>query len=74
MITIDLPPDTEKHFDELARKAGKSMESCARDAILDYLQDLEDLFDAQAQMEEVKAGRSQTIPLEEVMRHYGMEH
>jgi RHH-type rel operon transcriptional repressor/antitoxin RelB len=74
MITIDLSPEIENHFDELARKAGRTPESCAKEALLDYLQDLEDYFDAKAQMEEIEAGHAKTMPLKDMMKHYGMDN
>ncbi len=41
--------------------------------VVEYLDDLEDIYLAQKRLEDIRAGRSKTIPLEEVMRRYGME-
>ena len=42
-------------------------------AIREHLDDLEDLYLAEQRLIEIRAGRSQTVPLEEVMKRYGME-
>ena len=43
------------------------------EAILRHLDDLEDLYLAEKSLIELRAGRSQTVPLEEVMKRYGMQ-
>jgi hypothetical protein len=45
--------------------------SCAREAILRYLDDREDIRLAERELEEVRAGRSGTMSLEDVMRFPG---
>ncbi len=72
MLAIQLPEEIENRLDALARKTGRSKDSYAREAILEYLDDLEDLYLAEQQMTDVRAGRLKTIPLEEVMDQYGM--
>jgi len=41
-------------------------------AILEHLDDLEDLYIAEKRLADIRAGRVKTIPLEEVMKEYGM--
>ena len=43
------------------------------EAIHRHIDDLEDLYLAEKGLIELRAGRSQTVPLEEVMKRYGME-
>ncbi len=45
----------------------------AREAILEHLDDLEDLYLAEQEMVQLRAGRLKAIPLEEVMKQYGLE-
>ncbi len=73
MLAIRLPEDIESRLTELARKTGRSKTFYAREAILEHLDDLEDLYLAEQQMIEVRAGRLKTIPLEDVMTRYGLE-
>jgi RHH-type rel operon transcriptional repressor/antitoxin RelB len=74
MITIELPERIEKRFEELASKAGKTTELCAKEAIMAYLEDLEDYQDAMETLSDIKAGKTKTVRLEEVMKDYGLEH
>jgi RHH-type rel operon transcriptional repressor/antitoxin RelB len=73
MITITLPEQTEKHFAELARKAGKTIADLALEALVEKMEDLEDIYLAEQRLEDLRAGRSDTVPLEDVMKEYGMD-
>ena len=73
MLAIRLPAEVEQRLDELARKTGRSKTFYARQAILEHLEDLEDLYLGEQQMIEVRAGRLKTIPLKKVMKLYGLE-
>lgn len=64
MFTLRLPPDIEKRLDELARKTGRSKTFYAREAILNYLEDIEDYHLASSRFE--RGGLN--IPLEEIER------
>ncbi|MEB8475022.1 DUF6290 family protein [Acidithiobacillus ferriphilus] len=72
-ISIRLPEEIEHRLNELAARTGRSKTFYATEAILEHLDDLEDLYLAEQSLIEVRAGRSETIPLEEVMRQYGIE-
>ena len=73
MLAIRLPADIEHRLDELAQRTGRSKTFYAREAILEHLDDMEDLYVAEQQMTEIRAGKLKTIPLEEVMKRYGLE-
>ena len=73
MLAIRLPEDVENRLEALARKTGRSKTFYAREAILEHLDDLEDLYLAEQQMVELRAGHLKTIPLEEVLKEYGLE-
>jgi RHH-type rel operon transcriptional repressor/antitoxin RelB len=73
MITIELPPQAESELENAAKEAGKSKEEWTRELILNYLEDLEDLREAEATMKDIREGREKTTPLEEVMKEYGLE-
>ncbi|MGZ8243497.1 type II toxin-antitoxin system RelB family antitoxin [Methylomagnum sp.] len=74
MITITLPEQTEKHFAELAEKAGKTTADLALQALLEKMEDLEDIYLAEQRLEDLRAGRSETVSLEDVMKEYGLEN
>lgn len=63
----------EKRLDDLAKATGRTKTFYAREAILEYLDDLEDIYLAEKRLEDIRAGRTQTVPLEEVIKRYGME-
>ena len=73
MLTIRLPADVENRLKALALATGRTKTSYAREAILAHLDDLEDLYLAEQRSIANRAGKSQSIPLEEVMKRYGME-
>ena len=73
MLAIRLPSEIESRLEALAKATGRTKTFYVREAILEHLDDLEDLYLAEQRLIDIRAGRSQTIPLEEVMKRYGME-
>ena len=73
MLAIRLPAEIEERLETLAKSTGRTKTFYAREAILEHLDDLEDLYLAEDRLIKLRAGRSQTVPLEEVMKRYGME-
>lgn len=73
MLAIRLPEEIEARLESLAKATGRTKTFYAREAILEYLEDMEDLYLAKQRMADIQAGRSKTIPLEELMKRYGME-
>ena len=66
MLALRLPADIEKRLDDLAKKTGRTKSYYARQAILEKLEDLEDIYLAEERLQ--NPGR--LIPLEEVMAEY----
>ncbi len=73
MLAIRLPADLEAHLDALAKATGRTKTFYAREAILKHLEDLEDLYLAEQRLTESRADRSESLPLEDVMKRYRME-
>lgn len=73
MLAIRLDADIEARLTDLAQKTGRTKTFYARQAILEHLDDLEDLYLAEQETIAIRAGISQTTPLLEVMREYGMD-
>lgn len=71
MLAIRLPSEIETRLDALAKATGRTKTYYAREAILEYLDDLEDAYMAEQRMIEIRAGRSKTIPLEDVIKSLG---
>jgi RHH-type rel operon transcriptional repressor/antitoxin RelB len=68
MLAIRLPEPIEKRLDKLAKRTGRTKTYYAREAILQHLDDLEDIYLAEKALQAIRSGRSRTIPLEEVTR------
>ena len=73
MLAIRLPEDIEKRLDRLAKRTGRTQTYYAREAVLAHIEDLEDTYLAEAALEDIRAGRSKTLPLESVMKKHGLE-
>lgn len=73
MLAIRLPVEVEARLEAMAKATGRTKTFYARQAILEHLDDLEDLYLAEQRLIDIRAGRSETVPLEEVMKRYGME-
>jgi RHH-type transcriptional regulator, rel operon repressor / antitoxin RelB len=73
MLAIRLPQSIEKRLEKLARRTGRTKTYYVRAAILEYLDDLEDLYLAERSLERIRNDEESTIPLSEVMKRHGME-
>jgi RHH-type rel operon transcriptional repressor/antitoxin RelB len=72
MLAIRLPIEIENRLAALAKATGRTKTFYAREAMLAYIEDMEDLYLAEQRMADLREGRETTIPIEEVMRDYGM--
>ena len=70
MLAIRLPPDIEARLDTLAKKTGRTKSFHVREAILEHLADLEDVYLAEKRVAALKAGKSRTIALGDVMKRH----
>jgi RHH-type rel operon transcriptional repressor/antitoxin RelB len=66
MLALRLPADLEARLDALARKTGRTKSYYAREAIVEYIDDLEDLYLAQKRYALIEKGKSKTLSLDEV--------
>ncbi len=73
MLAIRLPKEIEDRIAILAKVTGRTKTYYAREAILSHLETMEDVYLGQKRLEDVRAGKSETIPLEQVMDDYDME-
>jgi RHH-type rel operon transcriptional repressor/antitoxin RelB len=73
MLAIRLPQSIEKRLERLARRTGRTKTYYAREAILEHLEELEDLYLAERALERIRSGEERTIPLKDAMKRYGLE-
>ena len=72
MLAIRLPAEIEHRLEALAAATGRTKSFYAREAILEHIDDLEDLYLAERRLTDIRAGRSETVPLDELMKTYGL--
>jgi len=73
MLTIELPAEIENRLQALAQATGRSATSHIQEAILEHLDDIEDLNLARQRLAALRSGETQAIPIEQVMARYGVE-
>jgi RHH-type rel operon transcriptional repressor/antitoxin RelB len=56
LLAVRLPADIEKRLDALAKATGRSKSFYVREAILEYLEDLEDIYLAEEVLVRVRRG------------------
>ena len=73
MLAIRLPQAIEKRLEKLARRTGRTKSFYARQAILQHLEELEDLYLAERALDRIRSSEDKPIPFEEVMKRHGLE-
>jgi RHH-type transcriptional regulator, rel operon repressor / antitoxin RelB len=63
MLALRLPADMEKRLDALAKRTGRTKSFYARRAIMEFIEDLEDVLDAE---EVLAASDGKYVTLEEI--------
>ena len=72
MLALRLPEDIESRLDKLAKATGRTKSFYAREAILEHLADLEDLYLAEKRLYKVRTGKSKTYSLNSVEQELGL--
>ncbi len=73
MLAIRLPQSIEKRLERLARRTGRTKTYYAREAIVEHLEDLEDLYLAENALERIRRGEERTISLKNALKRHGLE-
>jgi len=74
MLGVRLPPDIEQRLDALARETGRTKSFYVREAIVEHLDNLEDIYLAEQVLERVRRGEERVYTSEEVERMLGLEN
>ena len=72
-IAVRIPAEIDARLESLAGHTGRSKTFYIREAILDKLEDLEDLYLAEQRLIAFRASKAEATPLEAVMKQYGLE-
>ena len=73
MLAIRLSPEIDAELVALVKRTGRTKTSHAREALLRYLEDMKDAYIAEKRLDEFYASGEKAIPLEEVLKRYGMD-
>lgn len=72
-VSLRLPTELVERISHLAETTGRSRTYYMQEAIKQHIDDLEDLYLAEQALVDVRAGKSETIPLETLIEEYGLE-
>jgi RHH-type transcriptional regulator, rel operon repressor / antitoxin RelB len=72
VLAIRLPAEIEARLDALAHRTRRSKSYYVRQAILEHLDDLEDLYLAELRLIESRTRDDATIPLDSLMKLHGL--
>ena len=72
MIAVRLPKEIEERLERLAKETGRTKTYYVREAITEHLQEIEEIYLAQQVLERVRAGKEDTVSLENLIEEYGL--
>lgn len=66
MLAVRLPETIEMRLDALAKRTGRSKSFYVREALVEHMDDLEDMFLAEQVLDRIRSGAERTYTLDEV--------
>jgi len=72
MLALRLPEEIETRLDKLAKATGRTKSFYAREAIVEHLGDLEDLYLAEKRLMKIRGGKTTTYSLNSVEQELGL--
>ncbi|HBA89836.1 MAG TPA: CopG family transcriptional regulator [Geobacter sp.] len=72
-VTIRIEEDVDERLQRLASETHRPKSFYVREALLEHLDEIEDVYLAEKRLEAIRSGSETTIPLEEVMHRYEVE-
>lgn len=72
-VSLRLPDEVTQRLEHLVERTGRSKTFYMVEAIREHLDDLEDLYLAEQRLIDLRAGKTQAVPLEDVMKRYALE-
>ena len=73
MVAVRIPKEIEERLNRLAKRTGRTKTYYVREAILEHLDELEDIYLAEQVLVDVKAGKEPTVGFDELIDKYGLE-
>ncbi|MBB1248150.1 CopG family transcriptional regulator [Rhizobium sp. G21] len=72
-LVLRLPNDLKEKLDAAAQREGVTPDTLVISALREHLAEMEDIIIAEERLADLEAGRSKTVPLEELVAIYGVE-
>jgi len=72
MLALRLPEEIEIRLEKLAKSTGRTKSFYAREAIIEHLADLEDLYLAEKRLAKVQSGKTKTVSLNALEAELGL--
>jgi RHH-type rel operon transcriptional repressor/antitoxin RelB len=72
MLGVRIPSELNARLDILSKETGRNKSFYVREALSEYIADMEDIYLAEKRLEDLRAGRSSTMTLEEVEKALGL--
>lgn len=73
-VSIRLPDEVLERLQNLAKVTGRSKAFYVTQAIVEHIDDLEDLYLAEQRLIDIQSGKTIPVSLDDVMKRYGMEN
>ena len=73
-VSIRLDPEIELRLDQLVARTGRAKSYYLRELIVGGLDDLEDLYLADATMERIRKGQENIVSGSQVRKELGLDH
>lgn len=68
MLSIRIPEEIDARLERLAKEAGQTKSAYAREAIVEKIEEIEDLHQAEQVLERVRKGEEKVVASEEMWR------
>ncbi len=73
MLAIRLPPEIEKRLATLSKKTGRTKTFYAREAIMNYIEDLEDSYAAEKALDTFYKSGEKPVSLNQARKQLGLD-
>jgi RHH-type rel operon transcriptional repressor/antitoxin RelB len=72
-VNVRIPDEIVERLERLARETHRTKSFYLREIIENHLEDIEDAYLAEKRLEDIRAGKTTTIPLSEVTKRLDLE-
>jgi len=73
MLTLEIPEKIESHVIPLAQACGKTAKEYIHDAFMEFLEDMEDLHEAEQALADIRSGKVKTLSSAEMRKELGLD-